>query len=254
MNYQEHHPAPGLIPFIDCYWTLQTDLSVSDGRRRQFPDICTDLLVNLGEDVQIWNGENTVLRSEKPYLMGAMTSFNEIVLRPGIKLTGIRFKPFGASALLNIPQNGMANKIEELSRRDFSLDCIHFHDLLVGKDDPRHGTSAWLSRRADDKDNTQVNAIIETILESNGQISVRKIAPQFNLTERQLERRFAFHLGVPLKEICNLVRFQYALQLINNRQQESLLDIAFRAGYYDHAHLTRHFKRYAGLVPSQLRQ
>ena len=146
----------------------------------------------------------------------------------------------------------MANKIEELGHRDLSLDCKHFHDLLVGKSDPSHGTNAWLSALADQKDNAHMNAIIGTILESNGQISVREIAARFNLTERQLERRFAFNLGVPLKEICNLVRFQYAFQLISNRRQESLLDIAFRAGYYDHAHLTRHFKRYSGYVPSQL--
>jgi AraC-like DNA-binding protein len=34
--------------------------------------------------------------------------------------------------------------------------------------------------------------------------------------------------------------------------EESLLRIAFELGYYDHAHLTNEFKRYAGIRPSEL--
>ena len=33
---------------------------------------------------------------------------------------------------------------------------------------------------------------------------------------------------------------------------ESLLRMAYDLGYYDHAHLTNEFKKYAGILPSEL--
>jgi AraC-like DNA-binding protein len=254
MEYQEYSPAPNLLPFVDCYWTLRTETLPVASSRRVIPDICADVIVNLGEEVQIWNGETHQLKSEKPYLIGTMTTFQHMLLQPGTNLAGIRFKPFGLSTLLGIRQQGMANKIEELDRRTFPLDCGHFQP--IGADQEHRDSFAkintWLLRQIYDKDNSSINRLIGTLLRAQGRITVRELASQYATSERQLERKFGESLGVSLKEICNLIRFQYAYQLISHRREQSLLDIAFEAGYYDHAHLTRHFKRYAGYPPSQI--
>ncbi|QIP15033.1 AraC family transcriptional regulator [Spirosoma aureum] len=254
MKYQEYCPASDLLPFVDCYWTLRTENLPVASSRRVIPDICTDVIVNLGEEIQIWNGETHRLKSEKPYLIGTMTTFQHMLLQPGTNLAGIRFKPFGLSTLLGIRQQGMANKIEEFDRNEFPLDCGHFQPIGAGQE--RHDgfakLNSWLRRQINGEDNALINRLIGTLLKAQGRIAVRELADQYATSERQLERKFGESLGVSLKEICNLIRFQHAYQLVSHRKEQSLLDIAFEAGYYDHAHLTRHFKRYAGYPPSQI--
>lgn len=223
--------------------------------RRVIPDICTDVIFNLGEEVQIWNGKTHRLKPGKPYLIGTMTTFQDMLLPAGANLAGIRFKPFGLSTLLGIRQQGMANQIQELDPTTFPWDYGFFQPSGI-EPEPQADwkkINTLLRRHLHGKDNTLINNLVGTLLDIRGQIAVRELASQYHTTERQLERKFGEHLGVPLKEICNLIRFQYTYQLISHRErQQSLLDIAFRAGYYDHAHLTRHFKRYAGHLPSRI--
>jgi AraC-like DNA-binding protein len=72
-------------------------------------------------------------------------------------------------------------------------------------------------------------------------------------------------LGISPKEFIKIARFQEVLRRLQQIRpqsvlqdgpgdipQESLLRIAFELGYYDHAHLTNEFKRYAGIRPSEL--
>jgi AraC-like DNA-binding protein len=88
------------------------------------------------------------------------------------------------------------------------------------------------------------------------------------MTERQLERRFNEQIGISPKEFINLTRFRQAFVKIQlggiplggappggapqNQHKRSLADIAWECGYYDHAHLTNDFKRYAGSAPTEL--
>jgi len=59
--------------------------------------------------------------------------------------------------------------------------------------------------------------------------------------------------GTAPKEFLKIIRFQEALKRLQlNTSQESLLRIAYELGYYDHAHLTNEFKKYAGILPSEL--
>jgi len=69
---------------------------------------------------------------------------------------------------------------------------------------------------------------------------------------RQLERIFIRHMGIGPKAFINFVRYQFALQNIRqNYPDQSLVDLSFDCGYYDHAHLANEIKKYSGISPSQ---
>ncbi|MGI4729003.1 MAG: helix-turn-helix domain-containing protein [Janthinobacterium lividum] len=73
------------------------------------------------------------------------------------------------------------------------------------------------------------------------------------MSERKLERLFKKDVGVSIKGMIRLIRFTHTVKVIqNNATGQSLSQIAYRAGYYDQAHLCNEVKGYTGLTPAQL--
>src|SRR5690606_14164222 len=99
----------------------------------------------------------------------------------------------------------------------------------------------------------QLQSIINDIHSTNGEIGSYELSRKHFTTVRQLERNFKKLIGLSPKEYANIIRFQNALSLIkNSNQNRSLLDIAFECRYYDHSHLSNEIKRNTGLLPSLL--
>ncbi len=88
------------------------------------------------------------------------------------------------------------------------------------------------------------------ILAMRGHVSIEKLAQQYFISRRQLERLFQFYVGVTPKEFASLVRFDWSIS--NMRNYPSYTELALAAGYADQAHLIRQFVRYAGVSPKQL--
>ena len=82
--------------------------------------------------------------------------------------------------------------------------------------------------------------------------AVEALAQEAHVSNRTLERIFKENVGIPPKEFLRIVRFQEVLKRLRQTDvsEESLLRVAFGLGYYDHAHLTNEFKKYAGILPS----
>jgi len=82
---------------------------------------------------------------------------------------------------------------------------------------------------------------------------VAELAKNNFIIVRQLERIFMQHVGIGPKAFINFVRYQFAIQNIRESYSaQSLVDISFDCGYYDHAHLANEIKKYCGVSPSQL--
>jgi len=60
-------------------------------------------------------------------------------------------------------------------------------------------------------------------------------------------------MGITLKEFSNIIRFHKTKSLIANNNEKSLVEIAYKMGYYDHAHMNNEFKRIANEIPSSFR-
>lgn len=67
---------------------------------------------------------------------------------------------------------------------------------------------------------------------------------EFGLSSRQLRRLCHLYLGVSPRNFYRVLRFQRALDALNQGHHKDLL-----AGYYDQAHYIREFKTFAGVTP-----
>lgn len=57
-------------------------------------------------------------------------------------------------------------------------------------------------------------------------------------------------VGLSLRTLAGVLRFQQAVALQNARALPSLADLADAAGYADQAHMTRQFRRFGGFTPA----
>jgi len=82
-------------------------------------------------------------------------------------------------------------------------------------------------------------------------IKVTDIARYVNLSESRLRHLFTEQVGIPLTNYILWVRLKVALRAML-KPDLALSDAAHQAGFTDHAHFTRTFKRMFGVSPSLL--
>ncbi|PRD57113.1 helix-turn-helix domain-containing protein [Sphingobacterium gobiense] len=244
MEYKKIKPYKELEPFIHFYWELK-ETAMETQWERVFPDGCAGVVMNVGESCLTDNG-SVLMQFGKTYVVGAMTSFKDSFIDTNTHLIGVCLKPATfANFYSYASQNELTNDTVEFEKSNsFNIDKIF--------DSPFHYFDHFFSERIKHKNN-QLQSVLNDIHSANGTSSIYELAKRNCTTIRQLERNFKKLIGLSPKEYSNIIRFQYALRLIKNpNQNRSLSDIAFECGYYDHSHLSNEIKRNTGLSPSLL--
>ena len=244
MEYKETKPCIELEPFIHSFWEMKG--SEQDKQwERIFPDGCTGLVLNLGDNCITDNGLVS-MESEKTYAVGAMTSFKDSFIDNNTHLFGVCLKPAAFTNFYKyLPQSELIDNTVEFDKTySFNIDKILKNPIPY--------LNQFYSDRIIKKDNG-LKLVIEDIHNSNGQLPVYELAKKNYTTVRQLERNFKTHIGISPKEYSNIVRFQNTLNVIKNADHNrNLFDISFECGFYDHSHLTNNIKKYSGLTPTEL--
>lgn len=243
MIYQQYEPHPALAPYIDAYWTATGDVGGS-GIEKILPDGCIDIIFNIGEEFQP-ESNSFLFETGKAYLIGTMTRFKENIIQPENQLIGIRFKPAAFTLFYDYPSvYKLADQTVEFEKKlspDAEITAKYFTAYL---------DHFFLNKISQPK--RTLFPIVNDIQQLKGQITVAELAQKHFTTKRQLQRHFNEKMGISPKEFINLVRYQHSFQKIrNNTSNQSLLEIAFECGYYDHSHLTNEIKRYTGATPAQ---
>ncbi|MCH5596761.1 helix-turn-helix transcriptional regulator [Niabella ginsengisoli] len=244
MNYKKIKPYKELEPYIHFYWELIGN-EVERQWERVFPDGCAGVVINLGDTCLTDNG-SAIMEFGKTYIVGAMTSFKDSFIDTHTHLIGACLKPATfANFYSYTSQNVLINDTVEFEKSNsFNVDKTFVN--------PFNYFDHYFSERIKSKINP-LQSVINDIHSTNGQISISDLAKRNFITVRQLERNFKKLIGLSPKEYLNIIRFQNALSLIKqSNQNRSLLDIAFECGYYDHSHLSNEIKQKTGLPPSLL--
>jgi len=92
---------------------------------------------------------------------------------------------------------------------------------------------------------------VEEISSGAGRTSVRLLARRLHVSERHLERVMRRDVGLAPIVLARILRLQRVLQLMRRRPGCPLGEVAVRAGYFDHSHMVREFRRIVGCTPTQ---
>lgn len=240
-TYKLYKPHPALQPFIDAYWRLESNV-IHPEALTLMPGAGVTLLVNLGETIRSTRFEKWI-EEGGIFLVGPMMQTDVQILYGKVLLIGINFKP---GAFMHFYRYDCLDRITDqfihFNRKDFpdlTKTILHFVPYL---------DQFYLDRLSVPR--TSIVAIASDISRRRGIAKIDSLARGYFTTARQLEREFRKQLGLSPKEFINLERFNHAFEKVQTRADQSLLDIAWDCGYYDHAHMTNDFKRYTGKAPT----
>src|SRR4030095_14707207 len=101
MRYSEIKPRPPVSRFVECFWTLESEVP-SPQPERILPDGCVELILNFGSEFS-QHGESGCTRQPRNFLVGQMTG--PILISPTgpVQALGIRFHPGGTLPFLRTP-------------------------------------------------------------------------------------------------------------------------------------------------------
>lgn len=255
LHYAEIFPPPLLQRHVECFWTLR---SGSEATRsiRILPDGCMDLIFNFADPIR--NPETRTVNSFAMFVVGNMTHFSLAATAWRFDLLGIRFKPGGMYPFLNQPLFYLTDRIVEGNVLGTHLgDRLYDRIADLKSDQERIETLQtallWRLRQFSDHDRI-IDFSVRQILSHEGTTRIDQLARRCGISQRQLERKFKVRVGLSPKQLSQIVRFRHAQLAVKHNPTMSLLNLAYDFGYFDHAHLTRDFRRFAGITPSDIQK
>jgi AraC-like DNA-binding protein len=238
-GYREFAPPPAVAHLIDCLW-MRGPGAGDPPLHRVFPDGAADL----------------VLTPAGAVLYGPAVSVRLIRHE---SVFGLRIRPGAAKAVLGLPP-------KEFLDATVPLDCVWgrraetFAECLAHHAEPGAAEASLmrLLARTSPLDGAVMRALV--LIRRNPGCGVAALAREVGLSERQLRRRFADHVGLGVKSYARIVRFERVLDAARRHKRlfgaaaPGWASVAAEHGFADQAHLVRETKALAGLTPAALMQ
>ncbi|WP_339711861.1 helix-turn-helix domain-containing protein [uncultured Kriegella sp.] len=223
-----------------------------------------DLVLNLymGNSFKnrIVNYDNTWATTNKLYISG-LFSEGALELEQRGKCLGyaIKIHPVIGYYILHIPMCEIVDKqvrisdvLESKGHLLMNVETSEKIDSLNSKSLRQFFTSILPEKSEYIKD--PIYHAVNFIKNRNGCVGIRELSSRFCMSERTLNRNFLLKVGLSAQAYSKIWQIEHAVRLIQRYPQASLNEIAFKAGYYDTAHLSRAFREKANLPPSSFRK
>lgn len=196
---------------------------------------------------------------KKSWIAGIQSRYLTIQSFGETKLFGIRFKPGGMAAFSDIPASEFANGVYEM--HEVMGEAIHHvrDELLENESNGLHAQFRVLERFLNSRHRSghrgrllrhhpHVSAAIQQ-LHNNRHRSIRSIAGEIGISQKQLINHFRITVGLTPKMLQSIFAFQQSLKLLNCEQRMHFADLAQFLGYSDQAHFNHDFKKFSGTTP-----
>lgn len=246
-------PPQHLAPYIRHYLFLEN--SEEDMRSlRLFTDGSSGLI--LSGDMNLYS-KISEDRMPVSFFYGTLNGYKDFSSKGRFSLIAVVFQPYFLNILLKTSAKEMSNQI--ISVEDVLKNRMEvFEEKLFNKINPLSIIEElniffthFLSERMS-TDHYLIAATQQYILQHKGTLSSKDLQNFTGYSERHLERKFEYHMGMRPKKYANIIRLHYFLSLVNKgTDHKNLTMFSYEAGYSDQSHLIREFKNNIGLTPKQ---
>lgn len=253
MHFQKIKSPKDLRNIIRNFWILELDDAPGDPLNlRIIADGSPGILYQYGENRICF--DNQLKSSLSPLsLYGQTTKYGNLYASGGSKIMGVTFYPHMLKYLFGFDADEITNELTDLNLIHPDLEKKLRSAQTIRK---RIAVISSYIRKLMDRRRSIDAAVHEgvfAISKTNGNLSLPKLHKTLQLSERQFERRFKRHTGIPPILFSRVVRFQSSLHQVRARQYEKLSDVAFDQGYADQSHFIREFREFSGFSPGKYR-
>lgn len=256
MNYQTFKSHPELKSLVDCYWTLEVPAENEAGRQRIIPDGSIEMAFILGDDIKRYTSENEFILQPRAMVLGQTIEPFYIEPTGYVNTFAIRFYPYGFANFVTIPIKNLANKETSIELLFGKKTAKKLEQSIIEATDTKQRIEIiekFLLEKLSDKITIDkiVKTTVDTLFLTKGSTSINNILKEKLPKRRQLERKFQKLIGISPKQLGKVIRLQTALNILLNKQSESLTEIAYKSDYYDQAHFIKDFKEFTGTTPNK---
>jgi len=256
MKYRQWQPPAQLKNYIRYFWVIESDAGEPVPKTyRPIADGCPGLIFQPSETDALHDDVKQKLPGL--FLYGQTVQPRTLYTKGGLLLTGVCFYPHALKSVFGLPAAELTDTCIDLGLT-FNKHNKHLTEQLIctpSFDGQFDLLSSYLSKliQINNADSDKpTHYALGQIIQANGNIELKQLLKEINMTERTFERKFNHHVGISPKLFARICRFQTSLQQLKSSNYNKLSDIAFDNGYADQSHFIRAFKEFAGYSPNQL--
>ena len=257
MQYQKFQPNEILSPFVECYFTWESDGPLEKDLVVESPPsgFCS-IVVNCGNPYFLQNKKYERLEVPQQFISGQAIYSYKLFLNGVISMAGIVFKPAGLSTFWEL------DSFEFTEERVDVLKVLHLDYVKNYIDKIRLAGSAVekvqlmeelllhhykLNKPQPD----YIDIAANTIVEKWGMLHVQQLLKESCMSRRTFERRFFQKVGLSPKYYARVRRIGYVISLFIGKKKVNWPDVFYDAGFYDQAHFIKDFEEFTGRTPQQ---
>jgi|SRR5690606_3874926 len=102
------------------------------------------------------------------------------------------------------------------------------------------------------RDTHKLERVLDYIHHKKGNVTIPELETSGYYHRKTLERHFRKMIGLAPKEYARIYRFKCLINLIQSEGELTWSQMAERAGYYDHSHLSRYVNDYLEVSPNSI--
>jgi len=236
------------MPYVDCYWVIESDASPNQDIEKIIPDGFIEIIYHYGDTYRIsltgdWKEQNDKL------FAGQIDKHFYIENDGRTGMIGIKLRPETATLMFGIDMSQHTNQVTSIANIPALEEVANlFKDREYNK--IIDNVEGYLINRISEIEPHPIQRAIDLVFEENGMTTVQQISKELNFSQRQLERYFKKFIGLSPKLYMRIIRFNYIFELIKNKDT-NWQDLVFESGYYDQSHFIKNFQEFTGEDPTK---
>jgi AraC-like DNA-binding protein len=257
MIYNIYIPSYPLANYIENIFYYKDNLP-NVTLERYLPDGNITLIIDLTEQPKsIFDNESLleIQTCKKAWFSGIRTKPITIPSGNNSEMLIVNFKKGMAFPFVNIPLYNLINTVID-AELVFGKDLLDIREKIIETKNIElklNLMEQYLSNRIKNSKlvNSCVSFAINNIISSPHDNKISKISSHISYTQKHFINLFKDAVGLVPKDFLKVMRFQRAVEEINNQKILNWSEIALSSGYYDHSHFIAEFKLYSGFTPKQ---
>lgn len=254
IKYHTILPPQELAPYVRFYWAMESSGISGSGQPyiyRSMADGCAEIIFHykgLWKELSHGFEENCFVSG----LHGPSSCFRRFMAWENFGIFGVYLYPFAIPALFSLPVTESSNQMpdmkmimgkggEELEEKIMLCNSIQRRAAVCSTFFLKQLKNNYLTP-------DKFCLSVKDIINKKGDVNIKQMAYDYNLSLRQFQRKFKLYAGFSPKLYARIIRFGAAMNQYG-KDFHSLTDLAYECGYYDQSHFIHEFKQFSGHHP-----